>query len=466
LKKIKSKDLVRLGLEKGSLAGLALDILRKHYKHGDPAEGLAMLQQVIENPRAFAEDDVFGPLAQKLMPPPVPVEGQKHALLDAAKGYRSYGAEGIDEATVQQMDLAMRLPVTQAGALMPDAHLGYGLPIGGVLATKGVVIPYAVGMDIGCRMCLSVTDLPASFLNRDRDQLRRVVRENSAFGKEVFDAPFDDAVLERKEFGELPLLRELHGTAWRQIGSSGSGNHFVELGVVELDHDAPDLGLTAGKYLGLLTHSGSRGLGATVAQHYTDLARQLCQLPKAASQLAWLDLASAEGQEYWMAMNLAGDYASACHHHIHRRVLKALRATCLAMVENHHNFAWKEVLPTGEEAIVHRKGATPAAKGEWGVIPGSMLQPGFVVRGKGSPASLSSASHGAGRRLSRTKAINSFTRSGIEKQLAKAEVTLIGGSPEEAPDAYKDIFEVMAAQADLVEVVAKFWPKVVRMDKG
>ena len=203
-----------------------------------------------------------------------------------------------------------------------------------------------------------------------------------------------------------------------------------------------------------------------MAQHYTDLAKQLCQLPKVASNLAWLDLDKAEGQEYWMAMNLAGDYASACHHHIHRRLLKALGAKGLAVVENHHNFAWKEILPTGEEAIVHRKGATPAAKGEWGVIPGSMLHPGFVVRGKGNPASLSSASHGAGRKFSRTKATNSFTRSAIEKQLAKAEVTLIGGSPEEAHDAYKDIFAVMAAQADLVEVVAKFWPKVVRMDKG
>jgi tRNA-splicing ligase RtcB (3'-phosphate/5'-hydroxy nucleic acid ligase) len=465
--RVKSKDLVRLGLEKGSMAGLALDILRKHYKHGDPAEGIAVLTAVIAQPADYVDHPVFGPLAVKLLPPSAPVvEGQKHALLDAPKGYRSYGTDGIDEATVEQMDLAMRLPVTLSGALMPDAHLGYGLPIGGVLATQGVVIPYAVGMDIGCRMCLTVTDLPASALSRDRDRLRTIVRENSAFGKEVFDRPMDDAVLERPEFGELSLLRELHGTAWRQIGSSGSGNHFVELGVVELEEPSPDLGLSAGKFLGILTHSGSRALGATVAQHYTDIARMRCQLPKAASNLAWLDLDSAEGQEYWMAMNLAGDYASACHHHIHRRLLKALGAGELAMVENHHNFAWKEVLPTGEEAIVHRKGATPAAAGEWGVIPGSMLQPGFVVRGKGNASSLSSASHGAGRRLSRTKAINSFTRGGIEKELAKAEVTLIGGSPEEAPGAYKDIFAVMAAQADLVDVVARFWPKVVRMDKG
>ncbi len=463
---IKSKHLVRLGLEKGMLPGLALELLRKHFKHGDPETALAQLAAVVREPLLFLEDPIFGPLAQKLLPPEEAIQGTKHSLLDATMGYRSYGADGIDEATIEQMDLAMRLPVTRAGALMPDAHLGYGLPIGGVLATSGVVIPYAVGMDIGCRMCLTVMDMPASTLTRDRDRLRTVIKKNSAFGKEAFEDPMDDAVLERPEFGHLPLLRDLHGIAQRQIGSSGSGNHFVELGLLELSQDAPDLGLAAGSYMGLLTHSGSRALGATVAQHYTDLARMRCLLPKSASHLAWLDLDSAEGQEYWMAMNLAGDYASACHHHIHRRVMRALGASALAVVENHHNFAWRETLPTGEEAIVHRKGATPAGLGELGVIPGSMLHPGFVVRGRGNPASLSSASHGAGRKYSRSRATSTFTRSYIEKQLAKADVTLIGGSPEEAPEAYKDIHAVMAAQSDLVDVVATFWPRVVRMDKA
>jgi tRNA-splicing ligase RtcB (3'-phosphate/5'-hydroxy nucleic acid ligase) len=463
--KIKSKTLVRLGLEKGSLAGLALDILRKHFKHSDEATALARLQEVVANPAAFVADVAFGPLALKLMPEPAPVEGQRHALLDAGLGYRAFGADGIDEGTVAQMDLAMRLPVTRGGALMPDAHLGYGLPIGGVLATAGVVIPYAVGMDIGCRMCLTVTDLPAITLQRDRDRLRRIVKDNSRFGKEAFDDPFDDEVLNRAAFSELPILRQLKATAARQIGSSGSGNHFVELGIVEFAAPALELGLPAGAYVGILTHSGSRALGATVAQHYTDWARQRCILPKSASHFAWLDLDSEAGQEYWLSMNLAGDYASACHHHIHRRLLKALGAEERAVVENHHNFAWKEVLPTGEEAIVHRKGATPAAKGEWGIIPGSMLQPGFVVRGKGLASSLQSASHGAGRQLSRARATNSITRHALQKQLDKADITLIGGSPEEAPDAYKDIFEVMAAQQDLVEVIAQFQPKIVRMDK-
>ena len=217
--------------------------------------------------------------------------------------------------------------------------------------------------------------------------------------------------------------------------------------------------------MGLLTHSGSRGFGATLATHYTRLARQLCRLPKDAKHLAWLNLDSEAGQEYWLAMNLAGDYASACHSHIHQRVVRALGAERLAVVENHHNFAWKEKMANGMEMVVHRKGATPDHKGETGIIPGSMTAPGFVVRGKGHAGALNSASHGAGRRMSRKQAMNSTTRSHMRGLLDKAGVTLIGGGLDEAPGAYKDIRMVMAAQTNLVDVVASFQPVVVRMDK-
>ena len=374
---------MRLGLEKGSIAGLALEILRKHFKRADPDDALAQLKAVIAQPEAFEMDAIFGPLAERLMPEEVPDPPKQYALHDAPKGYRSFGATGIDEGTVAQMDIAMRLPVTRAGALMPDAHVGYGLPIGGVLATQGAIIPYAVGMDIGCRMCLSIVDLPAKQLQRDQDNLTKILKRNSQFGKGFFEDAGEAEVLDHALFEEIPLLKKLQGTAARQLGSSGGGNHFVEFGLVDLPVDAPDLGLKAGQYFGLLTHSGSRALGATIAQHYTNIARQSCQLPKNASNLAWLDLDTEAGQSYWLAMNLAGDYANACHHDIHRRMMKALGAETLSRVENHHNFAWKETLSTGEEVMVHRKGATPAAKGELGIIPGSMLQPGFVVRGKG-----------------------------------------------------------------------------------
>lgn len=212
----------------------------------------------------------------------------------------------------------------------------------------------------------------------------------------------------------------------------------------------------------MLTHSGSRGFGATVAGYYTKLAKELCRLPKEAANLAYLDMNSAEGQEYWLAMNLAGDYASACHEVIHKRLSKAIGGTVLAKVENHHNFAWKEQW-NGQEVIVHRKGATPASKDVMGIIPGSMTAPGFLVRGKGEMNSINSASHGAGRQMSRTKAIQTIKPDEMRTILKDHGVTLIGAGLDEAPMAYKNIDMVMAAQTDLVDVLARFMPKIVRM---
>lgn len=186
------------------------------------------------------------------------------------------------------------------------------------------------------------------------------------------------------------------------MGTSGSGNHFVEFGIIELN-DANTLNMPAGNYVALLSHSGSRGLGANIAQHYTKLAMEVCKLPREAQHLAWLDLNSAEGQEYWLSMSLAGDYAKACHDRIHINLSKALGIKRAVTIENHHNFAWKEVLE-GKEVIVHRKGATPAHAGELGIIPGNMTDAGYLVRGKGILESLNSASHGAGRAISRSKA--------------------------------------------------------------
>ncbi len=194
------------------------------------------------------------------------------------------------------------------------------------------------------------------------------------------------------------------------------------------------------------------------------MATKQTPLPKQVQHLAWLDLNTHDGQEYWLAMNLAGDYAKACHNDIHRRIAKLLGAKPVALIENHHNFAWKEQL-NGKEVIVHRKGATPAKKGEIGIIPGSMTAPGFIVRGRGNSESLNSASHGAGRLHSRRKCKQLFTKSEIKKELKKKEVSLIGGGIDEAPMAYKDITKVMANQLELVEVIGTFTPKIVRMDK-
>ena len=185
-------------------------------------------------------------------------------------------------------------------------------------------------------------------------------------------------------------------------------------------------------------------------------------MPKEAANLAYLDLDSAEGQEYWEAMNLAGDYASACHEIIHQRLTRAIGAQVLAKVENHHNFAWKEKW-NGKDVIVHRKGATPASRDTFGIIPGSMTAKGYLVRGKGKESSINSASHGAGRQMSRTQAIRSISREEMRKILLEHGVTLIGAGLDEAPMAYKDIEKVMAAQEDLVDIIARFTPKMVRM---
>jgi tRNA-splicing ligase RtcB len=262
------------------------------------------------------------------------------------------------------------------------------------------------------------------------------------------------------------VTSKLKDRAWAQLGTSGSGNHFVEYG--ELTVTDPTVGVPAGRYLALLSHSGSRGSGAQVAQHYSRLARDLHpELPKELSHLAWLDLSSEPGQEYWAAMELMGQYAAANHALIHTHIAHALGVDVLLDIENHHNYAWRErhVRPDGSEAevIVHRKGATPAGAGVLGIIPGSMGTPGYVVRGKGIASSLNSASHGAGRRMSRTKAKEMFNWDMAQRFLRERGVTLISAGLDEVPMAYKDIDEVMAAQQDLVEPLARFEPRLVKM---
>lgn len=268
--------------------------------------------------------------------------------------------------------------------------------------------------------------------------------------------------MDRSAFNEIELLKSLQGRALRQLGSSGSGNHFVEFGIVEITEKDEVLCVEAGTYVGLLSHSGSRALGANIANHYTKIAKDKRRLPDEAKNLAWLSLDEAEGIEYWLAMNLAGDYASACHHIIHEKMAKQLGREPIKMVENHHNFAWKEMY-NGEEVIVHRKGATPAGKGILGIIPGSMTADGFIVKGKGELASINSAAHGAGRQMSRGKALQSITHSAFKDELKKYGVKLLGGGLDEAPFAYKDINTVMNSQKALVDIVGKFTPKIVKM---
>jgi tRNA-splicing ligase RtcB len=375
--------------------------------------------------------------------------------------YRQWG-DDLDENARQQMANACRLPVSVAAALMPDAHVGYGLPIGGVLATDNAVIPYAVGVDIACRVKLTVLDLGADWLRRKESFLTRAIEEETRFGVGAeFQRRRSHPVMD-EDWSVSPVTRRFRDRAWAQLGTSGSGNHFVEFGEFTVDLKEP-LGLEPGAYLALLSHSGSRGTGAAVCDHYSRLARARHKdLPKELSYLAWLDLDSAEGREYWAAMELMGRYASANHHLIHKHVAKHLGAHVLLDVENHHNFAWRE-RHGGRDLVVHRKGATPAGAGVLGVIPGSMASPTYVVRGRGAPDSLDSASHGAGRVMSRTRAKESFTWKMVRPVLEERGVKLLSAGLDEVPMVYKNIDAVMAAQTDLVEPLAKFFPRLVKM---
>lgn len=462
----RSKQLLSPGYFEGKAFGIALSLIETTWSNTPDEKVVSMLKAVFENPTAFLEDAVMGQLAIAL----VPVSEKRNGipiipLMDDNKSYSIFGEDQIDPSAKEQMRVAMKLPVTIAGALMPDAHHGYGLPIGGVLATNNAVIPYGVGVDIGCRMCLTVYDVPDAFYFSNESKFKRELIAHTRFGAGGCWGPketTDHAVLGSEEFSNIGFLNNLQEKAAMQLGTSGGGNHFVEWGIIRFFKDDESLQVPAGKYLALLSHSGSRGLGAMIAGHYTRLAKEICPLPDEAKNLAYLDLNSEQGIEYWRAMNLAGAYASANHDVIHQKLTRAIGGEILARVENHHNFAWKEI-HDGREVIVHRKGATPASEGTLGIIPGSMTAPGFLVRGKGESTSLQSASHGAGRQMSRTQAIRSIKRNEMSAILKDHGVTLIGAGLDEAPMAYKDIHTVMSAQSSLVEIIARFKPKMVRM---
>lgn len=374
--------------------------------------------------------------------------------------YKQWGSD-LDSSAVAQLVNACSLPISVAGALMPDAHQGYGLPIGGVLATRDAVIPYAVGVDIACRMKLSVFDMPIVALTEKQDALKRAIEQKTRFGiGATFKARRSHPVMD-EDWSFSKVVSGLKDKAHSQLGTSGSGNHFVEFGILTLQQEA--LGLAQGTYLALLTHSGSRGTGATVAQHFSKIAMSRhVQLPKHLRHLAWLEIKGADGQEYWSAMQLMGRYAAANHELIHRHIASHLGVQVLAQVENHHNFAWIEEY-FGHRVVVHRKGATPASSGVLGIIPGSMGSAGYVVRGKGNVDSIGSAAHGAGRKMSRKAAKKLFKWSDARRILDSAGVRLLSAGLDEVPMAYKDIDEVMRAQVDLVEPIARFDPKLVKM---
>jgi tRNA-splicing ligase RtcB len=456
-----TKDFIRLGVPLGQPIEVAREFVQQYIAAGHDGAGLETeIFNIVANPTAYFGDELRAPLARAIYRPPFTPRSE-------LAPWRQWG-EGLEASAVQQMANACALPVAVAGALMPDAHVGYGLPIGGVLATDNAVIPYAVGVDIACRMKMTVFDRKANTIAGQRDRLANIIESETRFGMGCqFKDRRQHEVMD-EDWSVSPVTQRLRDKAWSQLGTSGSGNHFVEFGAFTVDAEqGKAFGLEPGEYLALLSHSGSRGTGAQVCDYYSKRAMaRHPHLPKELKHLSWLSLDEADGQEYWAAMNLMGEYAAANHALIHKHIARKLGGNVILDIENHHNFAWKERhVVNGEERelIVHRKGATPAGEGVLGIIPGSMASPGYAVRGKGQPESLNSASHGAGRVMSRSKALQSFAWGTVKKELAAAGVELLSAGLDEVPGVYKDIAQVMAAQTDLVDVLGRFDPKLVKM---
>ncbi len=423
-----------------------------------------LFKELARDPRGFSDHPSLAPLALALLSPgPSPAVAPSRSNLRLRSESAPWTAWGqdLDPQAVEQMRQGCSLPVAIRGALMPDAHVGYGLPIGGVLAVADAVIPYGVGMDIACRMRLSVFAVPPDLVETQAEVLSEALEAETCFGVGGQFHQRKDHPVMHEDWSFSPVTAKMKDTAWGQLGTSGAGNHFVEWGVL----DAPAMlnGLEAGIYLALLSHSGSRGAGGEVAKHYSALARRLHpELPRELGHLAWLDLDSDPGREYWAAMELMGRYSAANHALIHAGVARHLGLSPIWSVENHHNFAWIET--HGDRAmVVHRKGATPAGLGVLGVIPGTMVDPAFVAEGLGNPLSLCSAAHGAGRVMSRQEALKRFRRGDLDHALRARGVRLLSAGLDEAPMAYKDIHAVMAAQSDLVRIRAAFTPRIVKM---
>ncbi|HZT23304.1 MAG TPA: RtcB family protein [Verrucomicrobiae bacterium] len=456
-----AKDFEEWGVPPGEAARRAADFVSRFVQGGgDPSRLREEVAAIVAHPAAFADDPLRGDFARALL----------EALPPAHTGpvkFHQWGSD-LDRQAVRQMEQACQLPVSVAGALMPDAHVGYGLPIGGVLATDNAVIPFAVGVDIACRMKMTVLDIPVRDWERYQDRFRRAIETETRFGVgATFHKRREHEVMDA-DWSVSPVTRQNKDRAWAQLGTSGSGNHFVEFGLFTAHTRIKEL--EPGTYVALLSHSGSRGTGAAVCDYYSKLAiKKHPELPRELQRLAWLPLDSPEGQEYWQAMELMGRYAAANHACIHRHIAQHLGAQVLLDLENHHNFAWKEKHLVGgveREVIVHRKGATPAAPGMLGIIPGSMAAPGFVVCGKGNPQSLHSAAHGAGRAMSRRAATGKFNWKDVNRFLQEQGVTLLSAGLDEVPMAYKNIHDVMAAQKDLVTVLGEFKPRLVKMAPG
>lgn len=375
--------------------------------------------------------------------------------------YRLWSAPALplDQGAIAQLETALRLPVAVGGAGMPDLHRGYSLPIGGVVVLDKAISPAFVGYDISCMVMMTIFDTEEDvgtrrMINLDtRERYLRWLLRSTSFGLGARSLGMEHEVMDDPHWRQIAYLRGMKDLAASQLGSSGAGNHFADI-VVGRYTDG------SGEFVGLLTHSGSRGVGNKVGHYYSHLADvTAAQKNRFPGGYGWFELKSAEGQEYLQVMNLMGEYAMANHELIHACFTQVSGLHPVRMITNRHNFAWVE-----EHGLVcHRKGATPAGLGQMGIIPGSSGSESFLVSGKGIAESYYSASHGAGRPWSRTEARRRFNVSAFNKHMAEMGITHHGVAMDETVAAYKDIHSVMQAQSDLVDVVAALRPRVVVM---
>ena len=362
---------------------------------------------------------------------------------------------GPFEPTVNdQIRAAAGLPVFKRGALMPDAHLGYALPIGGVVDLDSAISPAFVGYDIACRMRFTAFDYDQADLKRNREELAKILMHCTSFGMgaQKTSGSITHPVMQDPRWDKYPFIHSLKPLAAKQLGSSGTGNHFADLvTVTRTQADAPDY------KVGLMTHSGSRGAGYKFAQHYMNIAEAARSraTPKGYGYLS-SDGTPQAYQEYIDGMQLMGEYAAANHEIIHHMFAQVSGLQVVDMIENHHNYAWRI-----GDLWRHRKGATPADLGVRGVIPGSSGTPSYLVRGLGNPDSLMSAAHGAGRTMSRTRAKQAFDQKLFDERMR--DILYIGVDKDEGFMAYKDITEVMQSQSDCVQPTHSMLPVVVIM---
>lgn len=395
-------------------------------------------------------------------------------LSDQPHDYTVFGRGLIAQNTLDDMNAIMRLPYVTGGAVMPDGHRVQEnhVPVGGVVLSDAIV-PGIVGADIACSVLITITSQPLDdeWVAQSLPSMKYVLRNYAYFGQEinpdpvVFDQDFHKEGVETETDLGHHVYHKVKQIARNHFGTSGDGNHFLEIGGVNIQPRAGGFYNTGKKrYLAVLSHFGSRAVGSTVADTFQTAALDRYDMPKGMTD-APLDLSTSTGRDYFNLMNYAGAFAEAGHRWLHPHILKhlgdrvALQFGSSTTIYSRHNFAWLT-----DDGYLHRKGATPAASGEYGVIPATMGDQTQIVIGLGNPDSMGSASHGAGRRYSRGTAIQQFGKTNTaEYLLDEYGVHLLGGGPDEDPRAYKPIAEVMAAQESCVTAVGNFTPIAVRM---